>query len=350
MRLFRFIDFDKSLLGSWGLLFFIILLTSCQQKREVKTSFYYWKTVYKQDSIENKYLKQFKSDKMYVRIMDVDFDLNQKAIPVAPVKFDDKLADGLEIVPVVYVVNDVLKEQSDMQIEQLSANILTYVKAKVLQSGRKDYKELQIDCDWTQTTRETYFHLLKELKKHNKTKMLSSTLRLHQLKNQEKSGVPPVDKVLLMCYNMGNLRKYGTQNSILDVVELKKYAGKNLGFYPMDIDVALPLFSWSVVFRGQQYAGISKRVSDADLKNTLMFSVLANGLYQAKIDLPQFGILQNDLVRFEQSKMKDLRETAKYLSANLSDKPLNLLFYHLDKQIFKNYTYHELEEVAHLLH
>ena len=81
-----------------------------------------------------------------------------------------------------------------------------------------------------------------------------------------------------------------------------------------------------------------------------MFAIAKNGLYQAKIDLPQFGILQNDLVRFEQSKMEDLKETAKYLSANLSEKPVNLLFYHLDKQILKNYNYHELEEVAHLLH
>lgn len=332
------------------ILFFIILLASCQQKREVKTSFYYWKTVYKQDSLENKYINQFKSDKLYVRIMDVDFDMNQKAVPIAPIKFDDKLPNFLEIVPVVYIVNDVLKEQSDTQIEQLSINILTYVKGKVTQSGQKDYKELQIDCDWTQTTRAKYFQLLTALKKHSKDKILSSTLRLHQLKNQEKSGIPPVDKVLLMCYNMGSLRKYGTPNSILDVAELKKYAGKNLGYYPMNIDVALPLFSWAVVFKGEQYAGISKRVGIADLKNKVMFTISKNGLYQAKIDLPQFGILQNDLVRFEESKLEDLKESAKYLSANLSDKPLNLLFYHLDKQILKNYTYNELEEIAHLLH
>ncbi|WP_316771156.1 hypothetical protein [Pedobacter frigiditerrae] len=331
------------------ILFFIILLTACQQKREVSTSFYYWKTVYKQNKVENQYLNQFHSKKFYVRIMDVDLDINLKAVPVAPINFTDSIPKNLEIVPVVFIVNEVLKTQSDAQIEQLAYNILAFVKSKVLQSGRKDFEELQIDCDWTATTRTKYFELLKKLKQFNKTRLLSSTLRLHQLKNQEKSGIPPVDKVLLMCYNMGNLRQYGKQNSILDVPELKKYAGENLGFYPMDIDVALPLFSWSVVFRNKQYAGISKRVSVSDLKKSALFSLQKDGLYLAKTDLPAFGLSRNDEVRYEESKVEDLKKTAEYLSSYLSEKPINLIYYHLDKNLLKNYEITQLEEIANIL-
>ncbi|RZL50283.1 MAG: hypothetical protein EOP00_05045 [Pedobacter sp.] len=331
------------------ILFFIILLTACQQKREVSTSFYYWKTVYKQNKVENHYLHQFKSKKVYVRIMDVDLDINQKAVPIAPITFADSIPQHLEIVPVVYIVNEVLKSQSDAQLEQLAYNILAFVKAKVLQSGQKDYEELQIDCDWTQITRDKYFELLKKLKQHNRTRILSSTLRLHQLKNQEKSGIPPVDKVLLMCYNMGNLRQYGTQNSILDVPELQKYAGKNLGLYPMDIDVALPLFSWCVAFRNKQYAGISKRINISDLQNKAMFSLQNNGLYVAKIDLPTFGLIKNDEVRYEESKVIDIKKTAEYLSSYLSEKPINLIYYHLDNNLLKNYEITQLEEIAYIL-
>jgi hypothetical protein len=331
------------------ILFFIILLTACQQKREVNTSFYYWRTVYKQNKVENEYLQKFQSKKIYVRIMDVDLDINQKAVPIAPITFTDSIPKNIEIVPVVFIVNDILKSQSDAQIEQLAYNILAFVKAKVIQAGQKDYEELQIDCDWTQTTREKYFDLLKKLKQHNKTRILSSTLRLHQLKNQEKSGIPPVDKVLLMCYNMGNLRQYGMQNSILDLSELKKYAGKNLGFYPMDIDIALPLFSWSVVFRNKQYAGISKRINFSDLKNKAMFSLQSDGLYQAKIDLPSFGLIKSDEVRYEESKLGDIKKTTEYLSSYLSEKPLNLIYYHLDQNLLKNYEITQLEEIAHIL-
>lgn len=331
------------------IVFFIILLTACQQKREVSISFYYWKTVYKQNKVENQYLDQFQSKKLYVRIMDVDLDLNQKAVPVAPISFADSIPKNLEIVPVVFIVNEVLKSQNDAQLEKLAYNILAFVKAKVLQSGLKDYEELQIDCDWTASTRTKYFQLLNELKKHNKTRKLSSTLRLHQLKNQEKSGIPPVDKVLLMCYNMGNLRQYGTQNSILNIAELQKYAGKNLGFYPMDIDVALPLFSWSVVFRNQQYAGISKRIKISDLKNTTMFGLRNDGLYVAKTDLPEFGLLKNDIARFEDSKIGNIKKSAEYLSSFLSKKPINLIYYHLDENLLKNYEISQLEEITHIL-
>lgn len=339
----------NSPLEGWGLLFFIILLTACQQKREVTTSFYYWKTVYKQNKSENEFLRQFHSKKLYVRIMDVDNKDAQQPIPVAPVSFANLLPDTLEIVPVVFIVNNVLEDQNEAQLKRLAINITKFVNGKIEQAGKKNYNELQIDCDWTATTRSNYFILLKEISKLNSGKILSSTLRLHQLKNQEKSGIPPVNKVLLMCYNMGNLREYGRQNSILDVAELKKYAGKNLGFYPMDIDIALPLFSWSVVFREQQYAGISKRVSLLDLKNPLLFNHQKDGLYLAKTDLSDFGLFKNDLIRYEESNLKDVVETAEYLSSYLSKKPINLVYYHLDSNLLKNYTFNDLEKINRIL-
>lgn len=331
--------------------FYIILLSACTKKREINTSFYYWKTVYKQDTLENSYLHHLKSKQLYVRIMDVDMSgsYTGEAVPVAPVSFADPLPDSLALVPVVFIVNDLFKTQDSSEIKQLAANISKYVKAKTEQGGKFNYRELQIDCDWTESTRKNYFRLLTELHQLNKDKILSATLRLHQLKNQLKSGIPPVDRVLLMCYNMGNLRQYGSQNSILDVKELKKYAAENLALYPKGIDLALPLFSWAVVFRDKEYAGISKRIRAEDLNNTNLFFRQQNGLYVAKMNLPDFGIKENDEVRHEESKASEVEEAANYLSSYLSEKPFNLLYYHLDKTLFKNYTVHELEKISHLL-
>jgi hypothetical protein len=333
------------------ILFFIILITACKQKRVVNTSFYYWKTVYKTDTLENTYLKQLHSKRLYVRIMDVDLDNNysKMPIPVAPISFANSLPDTLALVPVVFIANDVLKEHSEPKIKELAGKITAFVKAKALQAGKRDYQELQIDCDWTATTRDHYFKLLDELRKVNKDKILSVTLRLHQLKNQGKSGIPPVDKVLLMCYNMGNLRQYGNQNSILDVAEFKKYAGENLGRYPKDMDIALPLFSWVVVFRDQQYAGISKRTNLKDLKDTTLFVQQKDGLYQARNDIADLGLQKNDVLRYEESNVNDIKAIAQYLSAHLSEKSFNLLFYHLDHHLLKNYQFNELEKINHLL-
>lgn len=332
------------------ILFFVILFTGCQQKRAVQTSFYFWKTVYQNNAVEQSYLKHFGSNKLFVRILDVDSDIDGKISPVAPVKFKDHIPKQLEIVPVVFIVNEVLKEISQAEIKELAANIVQFVTVKVKQAGKVSYRELQLDCDWTATTRANYFQLLKEIKKQLGNNIISSTLRLHQLKNQEKSGIPPADKVLLMCYNMGNLRKYGTQNSILDVQELKKYAGQNLGYYPMPIDVALPLFSWAVVFRNRNYAGISKRLKLANLQTGAQFSKMPHGLYRANTDLPEFGLYKNDEIRFEASKFEDIKQSAFYLDKHLSAKPLNLLFYHLDEQTLDNFKIHELEEIKYILH
>ncbi len=329
------------------ILFLIILLIGCQQKREVNTTFYYWKTVYKQNADESRYLQQLRSKKLYVRIMDVDGQ--NEPIPVAPISFADRLPDSLDIVPVVFIVNDVFKNKSEAQVRQLAANVMRFVKGKVGQAGKKGYGELQLDCDWTAGTKAPYFMFLTEMAKLNKGITLSATLRLHQLKNQAGMGIPPVGKVLLMCYNMGNLRKYGKQNSILEVAELQKYAGKNLGYYPMPIDVGLPLFGWAVAFRNGQYIGISKRLAPTDLKNPALFGFDAEGLYQAKTDLPQFGLKKNDEIRYEESKPAQVREVAQYLSRYLSEKPLNLVFYHLDSAILKNHPAHELEKIGDLL-
>jgi len=328
---------------------FIILSIGCQQKREVNTGFYYWKTVYQTNTVEQSYLQAAKSKKLFVRILDIDRNLNGEIAPVAPIKFKDPIPSNLELVPVVFIVNDILKEINDVQIEKLAKNIVAFVHGKVKQAGKSSYAELQIDCDWTATTRSNYFALLEEVKKHLGNKAISSTLRLHQLKNQEKSGIPPVDKVLLMCYNMGNLRKYGTQNSILDVKELEKYVDKNLGYYPMPIDIALPLFSWAVVFRSQSYAGISKRLKFEDLQIKSNFIKSTNALYVVKTDLPEFGLYKNDEIRFEASKFEDIKQSAVYLNRYLSGQTINLLFYHLDEPTLKNFNTHELEEINHIL-
>jgi hypothetical protein len=332
------------------LLFSIMLLSSCRQERAIQTSFYYWKTVYKQNKIENSYLDSLKSKRLYVRIMDVDIDYELNPKPIAPISFADNVPSTMELVPVVFIVNEVLADRNEQNLNVLAAKITKFVTAKIKQGGKEDFKELQIDCDWTEKTRDNYFKLLEELGKLNQGKVLTTTLRLHQLKNQLKSGIPPVDKVLLMCYNMGNLRKYGTQNSIIDLKEFSKYVDENIAEYPKPVDVALPLFSWTVVFKYGSYKGIAKRVSKQELLDPILFYRQPNGLYMAQKDLPALGISKGDEIRREESNFAANKEITAYLAQHLSKKPLNLIFYHLDETLLKDYKIDELEEIAHILH
>jgi len=335
----------------WGYLFLlVVLLAACKPGRKVNTCFYYWKTVYRQNDTADSYIKHLKVHKLYVRIMDIDMaDDGSEPIPISPINFQSKLPDSLEIVPVVFIVNDVLRNISHARMDELSRKLCVFVKAKVEQSGKVNFNELQIDCDWTQETRDNYFYLLKRIKQGIDNKQLSVTLRLHQLKNQKTSGVPPADKVLLMCYNMGNLRKYGKQNSIIELNELKKYAGANLGTYPMPMDIGLPLFGWAVAFRDKQYIGIDKRINFDNLNHAKQFASNGNNLYTAKTDLPAYGLQSGDVVRWENSDIKTVQVAASYIGQYLKAGEVNMVYFHLDGDLIKKYKYEDLESAADLV-
>ncbi|WP_345950018.1 hypothetical protein ABDD95_00905 [Mucilaginibacter sp. PAMB04274] len=328
---------------------FIMLLglVSCRKNRVVNTSFYYWKTVYDTNATEKRYFDTLGCKKLYMRIMDVNKGDNS-AVPISPVTFKAALPNAVQLVPVVFVVNDVLKHQTHQQLNDLAGKIVYYVNGRIKSSGKKNYNELQLDCDWTRTTRDNYFYLLRQISANAGLKniKLSATLRLHQLKNPKNSGIPPVDRVMLMCYNMGNLRKYGSQNSILEQSALEKYVGENLSNYPMPVDVGLPVFSWAVVFRQKQYAGISKRLHQENFSDQRTFKANGSSLYRVQRDLPNYGLLRGDEVRWEYLPASELLSAANYIQKYISSDTLNVIFFHLDEPTLKHYTYENLEKTT----
>ncbi len=326
------------------------LLISCQRRHEVESSFYYWKTAYQANIAEQAYVRELGAKRLFIRIMDVDNQgPNGEAIPVSPIEFKEPLPDSVELVPVVFLVNNVLRDQSAAQLDDLAGRLYGFVQGKVKQGGKARFDELQIDCDWTAGTRDAYFYLLERLRElTDDGVVLSATLRLHQVRNVHSSGIPPVDRVLLMCYNMGNLRKFGAHNSILDMEEMETYLAGYLADYPLPLDVALPLFSWSVVFRGEQYTGISKRLDSKWLADTALFDRLPDScLYRLKSPLPEAGLRIGDVIRREEIRHADLSMAADFLVRHLPRKPFTLLFYHLDDQVLTSFSYETLQEIVH---
>jgi hypothetical protein len=327
----------------------VFLFLGCKQKSIVHPTFYYWKTDYQNKKEETAYLNQFKSNSLYMRIMNVDFNPDlQLPVPVSPIKFSDQIPKQTDIIPVVFIVNQVFNKIDTMQTVVMADRIAKFVEAKVKQAGKQNYHELQIDCDWTKGTRNRYFKFIEQLKARPllKGKTISVTLRLHQVKNIVSSGVPPVEKAILMCYNMGNLRKYGEQNSILDQHEMDLYIKDYLPQYPLPLDVALPIFEWAVVFRNGQYAGISKWISKIQIDDKKLFKQRENSiLYDLLIDYPAAGLKKGDVVRWEQISPEDLLTTSKFLSRSLAPRERNLVFYHLDTDLLKHFTNENFQKV-----
>ncbi|WP_188507045.1 hypothetical protein [Parapedobacter pyrenivorans] len=341
----------RSYVALIGIAFVFLLCTACDgPSTHMDTSFYYWKTVYKLDSAEAAGLRNVRAKSVFIRVMDVDNQGPQgEAIPVSAITFAEPVPDSLAVVPVVYIVNHVLKGLSHGQLDTLASNVCRFVAGKIKQAGKRGFDELQVDCDWTTTTRDNYFALLEAIRTQlGNSVRLTSTLRLHQVRNLRSSGVPPADRVLLMCYNMGNLRQPGEHNSILDLHEMKTYLTDFLQEYPLPVDIALPLFSWSVVFRNGEYAGISKRLNPATLSDTVVFArEEQSSLYRLKMALPDAGLREGDVIRREETHWKDLAAAADFLAKHKRKEKFTLLFYHLDNQVLKVFSDEQLQEIMH---
>ena len=177
-------------------------------------------------------------------------------------------------------------------------------------------------------------------------KTLSCTIRLNQVKYQSLNGIPPADKGLVMIYGMGNLKKPGNHNSILDAGEAEAYL-KYLNSYPLPVDIALPLFEWCILFRDNQFRGILHDVQTASVKTCPLFRQKEDNLYTCIADSTWQGyrFKTNDVIRLESPSLKDIQGIARYSSARVKDKDINVILFACDSITLNKFSTNEMEAV-----
>jgi len=285
---------------------------------------------------------------MYLRLFDVDTDPRAAdAYPVGLVRINEQPDSTMQYVPVIFVTQRTLHKLSAQRMTTLAQKIVRLTEVTCNDAGIKP-REIQIDCDWTVSTREKYFKLLTELRKepYLADKLLSCTIRLHQVKYTTSSGIPPVDRGAVMCYNVGNLKKPGTQNSILEAELAEKYLS-HMDSYPLPLDIALPLFSWSLLFRGGQFEGILRDVDIADLRQSNLFRKTGDGRWACKQDTTWRGqqFLRDDIIRYEASEQTDLMAVARHTSQHVHNDSLRIIFFSCDSITLSKHSVHDLEKV-----
>jgi len=271
----------------WTKYFIIFLLaaiffTSCHKKRAVVfRGFYFWKTTFQLSNYEEQRLKDAGCNRIYIRCFDVGWnEATQQPEAIATLRIAQKPSTAFSYIPVVFITQETISKLRPAQVDELSNHMASLLTATCKDLGINP-NEIQIDCDWTQRTKDNYFSLLNQLRKTAffKDKKLSCTIRLHQVKYSLRSGIPPVDRGLIMCYNIGNLKQPGAHNSILDASLAKDYL-QNLRSYPLAVDIALPLYSWCLHFREGKLQGILRDVSPE--------SVIHDPLFQLKKKKPLY--------------------------------------------------------------
>ena len=314
---------DRALLRAFliaCLLFVVGFFSEGFSSKKLKHGFYYWES--RESSLskaEKQELRSLEVEKFYVKFFEVGLDADQRAVPVSKSNISVKASElrkNTEIVPTIFIDNAVFKVISAEGITKLAENIVHLVDKRFSEqfSSFHKYNELQIDCDWTISTKNNYHQFLRELKSKLKCQ-LSATLRLYPFKFHKEMGVLPVDRAMLMCYNLISPLKYKYSNSILEVGELKKYLQGSKD-YPCPLDVALPVFNNVLVYKSNEFVGMV-HLSEPQIKSISRVQSKFWHLVTKDTVIDNVSFEKGDKIKFEKVRDKDLKACIEVINSTV---------------------------------
>ena len=319
------------------------MLVACAPKRHHDVDFYYWKSKCAIGETERAYFNQLESQRLFVRLFDVAME-NGTAVPVGPIQGFDKGAlpsDSTTVIPVVFITNETFYNCIDEEsVARLASNVNNGI-AHYMGKADVAYDEIQIDCDWTERTRSAYFRFLEALAEKSQCD-ISCTLRLHQIRDREKTGVPPVSRGSLMCYATSSPMEGDTRNSILDMELLKAYT-ININDYPLDFDVILPIYSWGIVTNHLGQVKLVNGLTEDDLQ-TPMFEKQDDNLYLVKEDgfVQSLYVNSGFTIKIEKISPELLAEAKQYLDRQI-DRDFPWVYFHLSQGFLNRFTIENLK-------
>lgn len=323
------------------LLLFSLLLFSCHKTRPVEPAFYWWQTTLALSKAEREYLQKIDCKKLYVKVLDVGREPGSGAIiPYSKLQVQDTTGwKNYSITPVVFITNEVFQNISPENIEWLAEKIAAAPSTLAGIAHAQEQPEFQVDCDWTNSTREAFFHFLQSLRgKLQPGTLLSATIRLHQYKFPQRTGVPPVDRGILMCYNTGDIDAPEEENSIFSAESAGKYL-KGADQYPLPLDLALPVFSWTLVYRN----GELWKIISGD------YPELAEGVLQQGTFIAGHYLRPGDLIRRERISPATLLQAADLAKGALRGGQTSAAFFHLNETTVQDFPADTILQVCQQL-
>jgi hypothetical protein len=333
-------------------LLYATLLVACSApKPPAVRAYYFWKSDFRLSPNESRQLfDTLKITKLYLKYFDVAWSAAQNApSPLDNMQIATVLPKNVSVVPTIFITNETLQRIDSTQTDTLAKHIATKIIEKTTNANlTAQVHEWQIDCDWSAKTKNKYFAVLTALKTHfpNKNLRLSATIRLHQLKYPKKTGVPPVNRGMLMLYNMSDVRLAKTKNSILDIDMTKQYINKNTK-YALPLDIALPCFAWSVAFKGEKFEG---------LYNNWTEDFCAKQSFLQKTKQDRFTCVQDttynmhyfrrgDMLRCESGKMADMHKLYTLTRHLQAADTVNIALFSWDTALYQYYTKENLNSI-----
>lgn len=325
-----------------GFALLLLLLLACQPSKKPAISFYYWKTVFDLTPKEQAVLTQNNVKKLYVRYFDLALNVAfHNVYPASPIHFTTPIRQ-FTVVPVVYIKNQIFLDTT-VALPELARKTVDLI-TRINTSNGISCQEIQLDCDWTLASKERYLEFVEVFKRISQ-KRISATIRLHQVKYFKKTKIPNVDSGVLMYYNMGKIAP-DSLNSIYDRKIAEKYLA-SLKKYPLQLNFALPIYSWCIHIQNQKVIGVRTKISVADLVKDKKFKQEDEKHFRVIQSNYKNGVFyqENDVLKLESITSSDLLEMASDLRENTKESPNEILFYDLDQFNFNSYEKSIFEQV-----
>ena len=347
----------------------IFLLFSCSNKKpEVTEAYYYWRT--NNASVgERNFLKQHGIKKLYAHLIDVDWSNVYGPIPVASnelgaMNYEFARFDSfpIQIIPVVFITNKTFEKIDSFEIPLLAKRLVRRC-LPAYDDIDKNYekrnfsfyfglplgpKEIQFDCDWTVNTAGKYFSFLKEVKKllPSDSIKISATIRLHQFKYPGKTGVPPVDRGMLMVYNISDPKQYKLDNSIFEEDKASPYFTSTKR-YPLPLDIALPAWSWCIIYRNKQFYQVENDLDEDELNKVSFLKPKGNHFYEVTQDTVYHDLFlrPGDEIKAERTDERSLKAAAKLARNARNTDTFTVSLFELSEKEIQRYSYETLHEV-----
>lgn len=329
-----------------------LALASCkeQRQREVRPAFYHWQTRLDLAAASRALADSLGCQRLYAKFFDVDWDEEYGgAVPLAEIQLVPGSYAGLELVPAVFITNRTLERLPAAERGALAQKIYDKLFSLAGQDSSLRIQQVQVDCDWTPGTQEPYFDFLRQLRSKLAPEgiELSVTIRLHQVRYFEQTGVPPVEHGILMFYNMGDLEDWEEPNSILNLDKAEPYL-QGFERYPLRLGLALPLFRWGVLYREGRMIRLINNLDERRLESNPIFRPLGEGRYEVTRGAFLHGhyFYEGDLIRLEKVEMELLDRAARRLSRLPWPPDMELVFYHLDSLAAADFSAAALQGVV----
>ena len=265
-------------------LLLLVFIVGCvaEERTPVEVNVFHKKSSWGFQDPFKKVVQDLGSKKVYVKFFDVVYaEEKGGAWPFAELRRSgEQLAGQFEVVPTVDFENKVFEDDSTDY--HLLSQLLLPKMNRMAKSFGLTFREMQIDCDWTEKTKGNFFTFCKGLKKDNDSLKLTAAIRPHQVKSFDILGIPPVDQGVLVFHKKGRWENPNASRVILNWEKVKSDL-ENLKEYPLTLSLSLPAFSLGVHYNETGTKGFIQDLTYRQME-TDFIELVEDGLFRVKED------------------------------------------------------------------